>query len=119
MRNALELAKNTVSKSPIVFKVFLKKVFELSLYYWVFVFGAAFMLMPLLNYCFAKKHNGKKNLIEPVNSCDFKIIFIPIVEKIAIQLSIPIIQVGKQKLKKVFAECRVCLKLAMFLNSDQ
>ena len=43
----LKLAKDTISKSSIVFKVFLEKVFKPFLYHQIFNFKVTFMLVSL------------------------------------------------------------------------
>lgn len=84
LKNISEFTKNAISKSSIVSKVFSKKVFELSPYYWVLGFKVTFMLMPFLNYYFAKKQGGKKDLIEPDGLSGFEMFFTVLVEIIAI-----------------------------------
>ena len=58
-----KLAKNAISISTIIFKVFLKKNFELFSHHCIFGFRIMLLLILLLNYCFAKKQGGKKDLI--------------------------------------------------------
>ena len=79
-----DLAKNAISKSPIVSKVFLNKVLKLFLYHSIFSFKVMFLLMPLLIYCFVKKQDSKKDLIWLFNLNAFKIVFISLVKIIAI-----------------------------------
>ena len=83
-KNVFELAKNAISKSLIIFKIFLKKIFEFLLYHQIFNFKAMLLLMLLLNYCFTKKQNSKKNLIWPITFGNFEIICKLLVEIIAI-----------------------------------
>lgn len=79
-----KLAKDIVSKNSIVSKVFLEKILKLSLCYQVFCFERTFMLMPALNQHFMEKQDSKKNLVEPVGTNDFEIIFTLLVKIIAI-----------------------------------
>ena len=79
----LELAKNDVSKNTIISKVFLKKILEFLLRYWILTFRATF-LMPLLNYCSVEKRSGKKDLIWPIGPGSFKMVLSLMVETIAI-----------------------------------
>ena len=59
-----ELSKDTLSKSPIISKVFSKGILEFFLHYRIFDLGITLLLMLLLNYCSTeKKHNYKKALI--------------------------------------------------------
>ena len=83
LKNTLELAKNAISKSLIIFKVFLKKVLEFLLYHWI-VSLEAILLMPLLNHCSAKKRSSKWDLIWPIGPVSFKIILILLAKIIAI-----------------------------------
>lgn len=50
-----KLAKDTISKNLIISQVFLEKIFELSLYHWVFGFKATFIVILLLNYHSVRK----------------------------------------------------------------
>ena len=70
-----KLIKDSISKSLIVFKVFLEKILEFFLRYQIFGFKATFLLMLLLYYCFPKKKNKKKDLIWPISLSGFKIVF--------------------------------------------
>ena len=63
LKNIFELAKNIVSKSLIVFKVFSEKIFLFFLQHWIFGLKAMFLPILLLNYYFAKKQGSKKDLI--------------------------------------------------------
>ena len=79
-----KLAKNAVSKSPIVFKVFLEKILEFFLCHQIFDVKTTLLLMLLLNYCSVKKQSNKKDCIWSIGSSGFKIIFILLVETIAV-----------------------------------
>lgn len=77
MRIASEFTANTVSKGFILFKILLKKFFQLGLYYWGFDLRAMFVLLiPMLNHYFVKKQRSKKNTIELISFSSFKVIFI-------------------------------------------
>ena len=82
----LELAKNIVNKSLIISKIFLKEVFELLLRYLVLGLGATFLLILLLNYCFTKKQDSKKDSIWSIGPSKFEIIFTVLVKTIIIQV---------------------------------
>ena len=62
-KNTFYLAKNTVSKSLIISKVHLENILQFLLPYSIFDLKATFLLVPLQDYCPAKKQNSKKNLI--------------------------------------------------------
>ena len=63
LKNMSELAKDAISKNAIVFKVFLEKTLKLLPYHLILGFKKTFLLILLLNYCFAKKHNWKKDIM--------------------------------------------------------
>ena len=84
LRNKSKLAKDAVSKSTIIFKVFLRKFLEFFLYHQIFGLKTMFLLILLLNYCFIEKQNGKKDLICSIGLDSFKIIFVLLVKTIAI-----------------------------------
>ena len=84
LRDTSELAKDTVSKNSIIFKVLLEKILEFFLRYWIFGLKAMLLLVPLLNYFSAKKRDGKKYLIWPISPGGFEIVFTLLVEIIAI-----------------------------------
>lgn len=79
-----KLAKNTINKVSIVFKPFSKKNFELSLSYWVFSFEVIFILILVLNYHFIEKQSNKRDLVRPIGSSNFEIIFTSLGKPIAI-----------------------------------
>ena len=58
-----KLAKNAVKKSLIISKIFLKGILKFFLYYQIFGLKAILLLIALLNYCFTKKQDSKKDLI--------------------------------------------------------
>ena len=86
LRNASELAKDAVSKSLIIFKILLEKVFKLSLHHRVLDFGAMFMLIPSPNYRSTKKQGDKHDLIRPVSPNSFEVVLILLAEPVAIQV---------------------------------
>ena len=79
-----KFAKNALSKNPIIFKVFLEKILKFFLYYWIFALKVTFLLVLLLNYCFAKKKGDKKDLIRLIGLDSLKTIFILLAKTIAI-----------------------------------
>ena len=86
LKNTFELAKNTISKSLIVFKVFLEKYLKLFSCYSIFGFKVTFLLMLLLNYCFVKTQGSKKDFIQPIGSKNFEIILTLLIKTIAIKV---------------------------------
>ena len=50
-----ELAKDTISKKLIIFKVFLEKIIEFFLRHWILGLKTMLLLMLLLNYCSTDK----------------------------------------------------------------
>ena len=84
LKNRFKLAKNIISKNPIVFKLFLEKVFIFFLCHWILGLEATLLLILLLNHQFAKKQVGKKDFIWPISSNNFIIIFILLAKTIAI-----------------------------------
>ena len=63
LKDIAQINKDTISKNPIVFKVFLEKIIEFFSYYRVFNLKTMFLLILLPNYCSKKKQNSKKNFI--------------------------------------------------------
>ena len=86
LRDISKLAKDAVSKNPIISKVCLEKILEFPPCYRILGLKAILLLVLLLDYYSAEKQGGKKNLIWPISSSGFKIIFIPLVEIIAIKM---------------------------------
>ena len=66
LRDMLELAKNAISKSPIICKVLSKKILEFLLHHQIPGLGATLLLMPLLDHRPAEKRGGKRDLIWPI-----------------------------------------------------
>lgn len=93
MKDTFQLTANIVSKVPIVFKVFLKKLLELYLYYQVFGFKTMLILISPLYYYFIEKPSNKKDIIRLVSSSSFKIIFILLAKVVAIQVWIYVVKV--------------------------
>ena len=86
LRDISKLAKNTINKSPIISKIFLKKIIEFFLHYQIFSFEAMLLLVLLLDYCLAEKQGGKKDSIWLISSSGFKIIFTLLVKTIVIKI---------------------------------
>lgn len=86
MRNAFKLATNIIDKGLVASKVFLKKIFKLSLQYQIVDFRAIFILILLLNYYFIKKYDRKKDLIGFFGLSNFKKIFILLAKLVTIQI---------------------------------
>ena len=63
LRNVFELAKDAVSKSSIISKVCIEKIFEFLLRHWVFGLEAMFLLVLLLDYRLGEKQDSKKDSI--------------------------------------------------------
>lgn len=88
----------------VIFKVFLKKIVELRLYYWVFSFRVIFMLVPLLDHHFTKKWDSKKDFVLLIDLNNFKIIIILLAKMVRVEIKILIIEVGKFGFKKPLME---------------
>ena len=84
LRNISELAKDAISKNPIISKVFSKKVFKLFLRHQILSLGATILLISLFDYCFIEKKDGKKDLIWPISLNSFKIVLILLAKIITI-----------------------------------
>ena len=84
LRNKSKLAKDAISKSSIIFIVFLKKILKFFPYHQIFVLKITFLLISLLNYYSTKKQDSKRNLIWLVGLNGFEIVFILLSEIIAI-----------------------------------
>ena len=84
LRDLFKLAKDTVSKSPIISKVCLEKIFEFFLCYQIFGLKATFLLVLLLNHCLAKKRSYKRDLILSINLGGFEIVLILLAKTIII-----------------------------------
>ena len=80
------MAVDTVSKSPIVFEILLKKFFKLCPYHWVLSFGATFMLVPLLDHQSAEKQSGKKDSVEAIGSNSLEMVFALLAKAIAVEM---------------------------------
>lgn len=97
-----ELAASVVGEGPVVFMVLSEEILELGPRHRFLDFGATFMLVPLLNYYSAEKRGGKKDLVGPVSPNGFKVIFILLIELVAIQVQIAIVKVEKLSLEGPF-----------------
>lgn len=84
LKDASKLAANIVGKGLVIFKILLKKIFELRLHYQVLGFIAMFILVSLLNYYSAKKQSNKKNLVGFISPSNFKIVFALLAKLVAI-----------------------------------
>lgn len=84
LKDTFKLITDIVGKDLVVFNIFLEEIFKFWLHYQVFNFKAIFILVPLPNYNFAKKQDGKKDLIEFIGSYNFKVIIILLIEPVAI-----------------------------------
>lgn len=95
MRVIFKFATDIISKNLIISKILLKKIFEFSLYYHVFSFIATFILVLLLNYCFIKEQDGKKDIIGLINPQNFKVILILLTKTVMIYMQVFILEVRK------------------------
>ena len=84
LRDTSELAKNTVSKNPIIFKVLLEKILEFLLRHRIFGLKTTFLLVSLLDYYPIEKQSSKWDPIWPINPYGFKMVLILLAELIAI-----------------------------------
>ena len=62
------------------------------------------MLMPLLGHCIAQKRGSKKDAVGPVGSGGFKVVFTLLTKALAVQVRIPIIEVGKPGLQRLLSK---------------
>ena len=76
LKNIFKLAKKIINKNPIIFKVLLEKIFEFLIYYRIFDLRVTFLLISLLNHCFIEKKSSKKDLIWPIDPCNFEMVLI-------------------------------------------
>ena len=86
LKDTFELAKNAVSKNPIISKACLEKILEFPLRYWILGLKAIFLLVPLLDHCFIEKQGNKENLIWPIDPSGFEIVFTLLAKIIAIEM---------------------------------
>ena len=81
-----ELAVDTISKSLIVSEILSKEVLEFRLRHQVFGLEVIFILVPLLDYQFAKEQGGERDLVGPVCPSGFEVILTLLAELIEIQI---------------------------------
>lgn len=91
LRDTSELTADAIGKDPIVSKIILKKILKVSPCHQVFAFEIMLIVMLLLNYSFAKKQSGKKDLIRLIGLKNFEIIFILLIKVVVVQVPIFII----------------------------
>ena len=84
LRDTSELAKDAVSKSPIISKVRLEKIFEFLLRHQILGLEATLLLVPSLDHCSAEKQGGKKDSIWPIGPGGFEMVLTLLAETIAI-----------------------------------
>ena len=63
LKDMSELAKDAVSKNPIIFRIFLEKIFEFLLRHRIFGLRTTLLLVPLLDHYPAEKRGGKRDPI--------------------------------------------------------
>lgn len=80
MKDIFELTADFISKNLIISKIFLKKIFEFNPRHQFLSLKTIFMLIPLLNYYFAEKQDGQKDMVELINHSFFKIVFLLLVK---------------------------------------
>ena len=66
------------------------------------------MLMPLLGHCTMQKRGGKRDAVEPVGSGGFKVVLTLLTKAVAIQVRIPIIEVGEPGIQRLLP--KLCMK---------
>lgn len=106
-----ELTANTVSKTPVVFKVFFKKILEFDLCHQDFSLRATFMLILILYNQFLKKQGDKKNAVGPISPGNVKIVFTLLAKLVAIYMRVSIIEIRKPNFEKLFARARLLVLL--------
>ena len=86
LRYTSKLAKDPISKNPIISEVYLKKIRKFLLRHQIFGLEATLLLVPFLDQHLAEKQGSKKDLIWPIGLDSFKMVFIILVETIAIKV---------------------------------
>lgn len=76
----------------------MEEILEFCLSDWSLFYGATLILMPLLSYCTIQKQDGKRDVVRPVSSSDYKVVFILLTKSVAIQVRISIIEFGEPDL---------------------
>ena len=90
-----KLAADTVYKGLAVSEVRPKETLKFRPSDWSFFRGATLILMPFLGYHIAQKQGGKRDAIGPVGSGGFKVVLTLLTKAVAVQVRIPIIEVGE------------------------
>ena len=67
LKNMLELAKDAVNKSSIIFKALLEKILEFFLSHLMLDLRITLLLVLLLDHHFTEKQSDKKDLIWPIS----------------------------------------------------
>ena len=93
-----KLSADTVCKSSAVSEVCPEETIKFRLSDWSLFFRATLMLMPLLDHHSAQKQGGKKDAVRPVGFGGFKVVLTLLIKAVAVQVRIPIIQVGESSL---------------------
>ena len=84
LRDTFQLAEDAVSKSPIISKICLEKILEFFSHHRIFGLKVIFLLVSLLDYRPMEKRGGKRDLIWPIGSSGFEMVFILLTKTIAI-----------------------------------
>ena len=84
LRDMSKLAKDAVSKNPIISKVRLEKIFEFLLRHWILGLEAMFLLVLLLDHRSAEKRGGKRDSIWLIGPGGFKMVLTLLAKTIAI-----------------------------------
>ena len=79
-----ELAKNAVSKNPIICKVVLEKILEFLPHHWIFGLRATLLLVLSLDHRPAEKQGGKRDPIWSIGSGNFEMVLTLLPKAIAV-----------------------------------
>ena len=102
-----KLAANTVCKGSVVSEVRPEETLEFSPSKWSLFRGATLMLMPSLGYHTTQKRGSKWDTVGPVGSGGFKVVLTLLTKAVAVQVRIPIIEVGKPGFQRLLS--KLCL----------
>ena len=107
LRISPKLAADTVCKGPAVSEVRPEETLKFRPSDWSFFRGATLMLMPSLGHRTAQKRGGKRDAIGPVGSGGFKVVLTLLTKAVAVQVRIPIIEVGEPGFQRLLS--KLCL----------
>ena len=86
LRDTSELAKDAISKSPIISKFRLEKILKFLPRHRILTLGATLLLVPSLDHRPADKRGGKRDLIWPIGLGGFEMVLTLLAKTIAIEV---------------------------------